>query len=143
MKMDSEKYLINILSRQSLPDDCAEVKAMQSEREKIEKLIRKEFSGKGLSIQYAGSYKKGTMIKDSYDLDIICYLDHDNNDAGETIEDIFENVKKALGKEYMVNAKKSALRLYDIKNPSKKIDFHIDVVPGRYVDEKKSDTYLF
>ena len=79
------------------------------------------------------------MIRESYDLDIICYFNNDDTSAGETLKEIYNNVKKSLAKEYNVICKKSALRL----NNKSEEDFHIDVVPGRFVDEKKKDVFLF
>ena len=52
---------------------------------------------------------------------------------------VYNNVKKLLEKEYVVKEKKSAIRLIS----KDQIDFHIDIVPGRYTDEKKSDAFLY
>ena len=52
-----------------------------------------------------------------------------------------ETVKAALTPKYSVEEKPSALRLKgcDANRP----DFHIDVVPGRFTDDKKEDVYLY
>ncbi|MDD4049135.1 MAG: hypothetical protein PHI90_10070 [Clostridia bacterium] len=130
--------MVQILQKESLASDSKEIKALQVEREKVEKNITDNFDGKP-TVRYAGSYKKGTMVKSSYDLDITCYFNNDDNSAGESLEDIYLNVEKALSNEYFVEEKKSALRL---KSKDGKNDFHIDVVPGRFVDDSKSDTFL-
>jgi hypothetical protein len=83
------------------------------------------------------------MIKEAYDLDIICYFPHDDASAGETLEDIYNNTRKALESVYWVEPKPSALRLKDRDPKNFKVDFHIDVVPGRYTDETKTDTFLY
>lgn len=136
--METEKYLDQILQKESLSKDSPEVKTMQDEKIKVEKIISDTFDGNPV-IRYAGSYKKETMIKASYDLDIACYFKHDDNSAGENLEDIFNNVQGALAKKYSVLPKKSALRLQN----NDKLDFHIDVVPGRFVDDSQSDAFLY
>jgi hypothetical protein len=77
----------------------------------VEKLIRDNFKETALTIRYAGSKAKGTMNKESYDLDIISYVSSGDNTAGETLEDIYGNHKKALAKKYTVEPRGSALRL--------------------------------
>lgn len=136
--METEKYLEQILSKEGLIKDSAEAKAMQEEKAKVEKAISDSFDGNPV-IRYAGSYKKETMIKASYDLDIVCYFKHDDDSAGDNLEDIFNNVKDSLSKQYTIVPKKSALRLQG----ENKFDFHIDVVPGRFVDDSESDTFLY
>jgi hypothetical protein len=136
--METEKYLEQILGKEGLTKDSAEAKAMQVEKAKVEKAISDVFDGSPV-IRYAGSYKKETMIRASYDLDIVCYFKHDDDSAGNNLEDIFNNVKDALAKQYTIIPKKSALRLQG----ENKFDFHIDVVPGRFVDDSEGDTFLY
>lgn len=136
--METEKYLEQILKKEGLTKDSTEVKVMQEEKIKVEKAILETFNDSPV-IRYAGSYKKETMIKASYDLDIVCYFKHDDDSAGENLEDIFNNVKEALSKKYAIVPKKSALRLQG----ENKFDFHIDVVPGRFIDDSESDTFLY
>lgn len=50
-----------------------------------------------------------------------------------------DNVAKTLEKDYFVERKTSALRL----KAKDRVDFHIDVVPGRFTDEKKADAFLY
>ena len=109
--MTADEYLHEILASQALGDDSDEVKALQKHRADVEKLIRDNFKDTALTIRYAGSKAKGTMNKESYDLDIISYVSSGDNTAGETLEDIYENHKKALAKKYTVEPKGSALRL--------------------------------
>jgi len=143
--MTTQEYLKEILKQQSLSDDSAEIQALRSERKKVEELLRKSFEKSSLTIQYAGSYAKGTMIRDSYDLDIVCYFNHDDESAGKTLEEIFNKVKESLESKYYVVPKKSALRLKSLEVSSQdlRIDFHIDVVPGRFTDDKKEDVFLY
>jgi hypothetical protein len=83
------------------------------------------------------------MIRLAYDLDVICYFPHDDTAAGETLEDIYHNVQKALESDYWIEQKPSALRLRNRDPRHLQMDFHIDVVPGRYTDDKNDDAYLY
>lgn len=136
--MEAENYLKQILKNEKITDDSSEIKNLQSERKKVEKLITDYFKNKPV-IRYAGSYKKDTMIKSSYDLDIVCYFKHDDNSAGDNLKEIYENEKKSLEKNYIVKEKKSALHLMGNNN----MDFNIDVVPGRFVDDSQEDAFLY
>jgi hypothetical protein len=140
--MEPQKYLEEILKNQTLDEKGDELEALRSERDKVETLLRNHFKDIPISIQYAGSYKKGTMIKESYDLDMTCYFNNGDNSAGDSLEEIFSNVEKALSEEYYVYRKKSALRIQS-KDAENRIDFHIDVVPGRFADDGKGDVYLY
>jgi len=140
--MNINEYLQGILSAQDLKDDSAELKELQSHRAKVEKLIRDKF-GSIPTIRYGGSKAKGTLIKEAYDLDIICYFPHDSNVAGETLEDIYKNVRDCLVGTYYVEEKTSALRLRAKELADYKRDFHIDVVPGRFTDDTKTDSFIF
>jgi hypothetical protein len=126
-----------------LGDDSEELKALQTHRSDVEKLIRDNFKNTALTIRYAGSKAKGTMNKESYDLDIVSYVASGDNTAGETLENIYENHKKALGKKYIVEPKGSALRIKGCDPVNLGVDFHIDVVPGRFTDDTKTDAYLY
>lgn len=138
--MELEEYLKSILNSQTIAPDSAEMKSLQESREEVEELLRTAFEGSNPTIRYAGSKAKGTMIKDSYDLDIVCYFEHDDNDAGESLRDIYDNVAAFLGDSYYVERKNSSLR---IKSKDEQTDYHIDVVPGRFVDDSKSDANLY
>lgn len=138
--MELEEYLKSILSSQTIAPDSDEMKSLQKSREEVEELLYAAFSESNPTIRYAGSKAKDTMIKDSYDLDIACYFRHDDNDAGESLKDIFENVANFLEESYYVERKNSSIR---IKSKDKQTDYHIDVVPGRFVDDTKTDTNLY
>jgi hypothetical protein len=143
--MTKQEYLKEISKQQSLLSDSDEIKVLRSERDKVEKLLRESFKESSIAIQYAGSYAKGTMIRDSYDLDIVCYFNHDDESAGKTLEEIFNKVKESLEPKYYVVTKKSTLRLksLEVNLQNLRIDFHIDVVPGRFTDDKKQDVFLY
>ena len=141
--MSANTYLADILASQALADDSAEVKALQEHRADVEKLLRDEFKDSSLTIRYAGSKPKRTMNRESYDLDIISYSASGDTTAGETLQDIYENTQKAVAKKYLVEQKGSALRLKSCDPENLGVDFHIDVVPGRFTDDTKTDAYLY
>jgi hypothetical protein len=137
--MTNNEYLKAVLQSQDLADDSAELKALTARRKDVEALLRNAFPDSSPTIRYGGSRAKGTLIKESYDLDIVCYFPHDDTTAGETLEDIYNNVAAALEKDYSVERKRSALRLRD----KDMVDFHIDVVPGRFTDDSETDCFLY
>jgi len=139
--MDIDKYLDDVLKSQTLDEDGAEMKALRKRRDEIEKLLREKFPSNP-SIGYAGSAKKGTMILESYDLDITCYFKPDDTQAGGSLKDIFKNVRAALQGKYTVETKASALRLKGLDREVHGVDFHIDVVPGRFTEEGSKDVFL-
>src|ERR1051325_4626871 len=83
------------------------------------------------------------MIKKAYDLDLTCFFGRTQVGAGETLQEIYENVEAALTNDYLVARKPSALRLKSRDLNQWAADFHIDVVPGRFIDEKNEDVFLY
>lgn len=135
--MTPHEYLTAVLEAQVLDEDGAELKALRQRRDEIESYLKEVF-GSSPTIRYGGSQAKGTLIKDSYDLDLVCYFPRDDQDAGGTLRQIFENVKTALEERYVVVPKTSALRVQSRDH----LDFHVDVVPGRFIDDKTYDVFL-
>jgi hypothetical protein len=135
--MTPNEYLSKTLDQQTLADESDELKKLRDRREEVEDLLRADF-GSSPTIRYGGSKSKGTMIKEAYDLDIICYFPRVDDDAGGNLETIFENVKKSVSKKFFAVPKTSAIRLQSQSYQ----DFHVDVVPGRFVDDKMEDAFL-
>jgi hypothetical protein len=141
--MTNDEYLKAVLKSQKLPDDSDEMQELIQHRQEVETVLRDKFASAAPTIRYGGSKAKGTLIRESYDLDVVFYVPNDNNEAGETLKEIFDNVRNELAKHYYVEARTSAIRLRS-KDPSTYgRDFHIDVVPGRFIDNKKSDCFLY
>lgn len=139
--MEPEEYLTQILKNHSIGVDSPEMKKLQETRKDVEALIREKFADCSPTIRYGGSKVKGTMIIDAYDLDIVSYFPHDDICAGETLKDIYDNAVNALAEQYYVEPRRSAIRIRS--KDSAHEDFHIDVVPGRFTDDTKSDTFLY
>lgn len=136
--MKNDEYLMAVLDSQTLAEDSSELRALRGHRATIEECLREAF-GSAPVIRYGGSQAKGTLIKESYDLDIVCYFPRDEEDAGDTLEQIYNNVKDVLSKDYFVEPKTSALRVKGLD----KVDFHVDVVPGRFIEEGSYDAFLY
>lgn len=137
--MNPSEYLTQVLKDQSITKDSSEAKELQAHRADVEAVIMAAFEEDKPKIRYAGSYSKGTMIRDSYDLDIACYFPESK---GDSLSEIRQQVQNALSEKYHITQKASALRIVGIKDESEQMDYHIDVVPGRFVDETETDAFL-
>lgn len=140
--MTNEEYLDEILESQTLANDGDELKLLRKRRDDVEKLLRKEY-GSAPSIRYGGSKAKGTMITDSFDLDVICYFDNDDTTAGDTLQEIYDSVAETCEDDYYIERKPSAVRLKCKDSDDEAEDYHIDVVPGRFVDNGRDDVFLY
>ncbi len=141
--MTDAEYLEAVLRDQTLVAGGDELKELQEHEQDVKDLLLDEFGDAHPTIRPGGSRAKGTMNRESYDLDLICYFRHDETGAGETLEDIYNNVADKLDGPYVIERKPSAIRL---KNPARESygrDFHIDVVPGRYFDDSKTDVWIY
>lgn len=138
--MTDEEYLKAVLLEQELGDDSQELKDLRRHRSDVERLLREKF-GYVPSIRYGGSKAKGTMNRESYDLDMTCYFPREDTTAGSSLKEIFEAVEQALQSKYWTERKGSAVRLRS--RDEAKVDFHVDVVPGRYVDGDEGDVHLY
>src|SRR5271165_2691701 len=134
MTMSNNDFLREVLRAHEIQPNSPEMRALQDARKEVEALLRDTFPDCSPTIRYGGSKAKGTMVLEDYDLDIVCYFPRDEDRAGETIEQIYFNVREALATKYRVVEKRTALR---VKNQD--VDLFIDVVPGRFIDA--SETY--
>ncbi len=140
--MTDNEYLKKTLESQTLDPDGKEMKELRSRRDDAEKLLRKKF-GSNPSIRYGGSKAKNTMVKENYDLDVICYFDNEDNSAGDTLQEIYESVEGVFQDDYLVERRPSAIRLKSRNLNNWAEDYHVDVVPGRFVDEEREDVFLY
>jgi len=99
---------------------------LQNARVGIETQLRIVY-GSTPRIYYGGSYGKKTLIRASFDLDIVIYFPSTDY---RSLSTIYNSVHQTLREaNYFVNPKNVALRL------PYQDGFHIDVVPGRAQDE--------
>lgn len=125
--MTVNQYLAGVLTAQTLTRTSPEAKAMQGTRATIEAALREKF-GDAPKIYWAGSYGKHTMVRRSYDIDIVFYYPHDTTTS---VEQINSDVEAALlANPWRVDPQDVSLRLY-----AKSGEYHIDVVPGRAIDD--------
>jgi len=133
--MTVQDFFQNLLKSQELDSD--QINQLREHREEVEGFLRKKF-GDEPTIRYAGSKAKETMIAESYDLDLICYFPHDKD---MTLKEIHDEVEEALSSVYLTERKASAIRIK--KNESGvESDYHIDVVPGKFIDGDDGDAFL-
>jgi len=135
--MTINEYLGTLLSHQILKQE--ELDMLDGHRIEVEGFLRDKF-GEEPVIKFAGSKAKGTMISESYDLDIVCYFPYTSE---KTLKELHDEVQEVLSKQYNIIPKASAIRITGLKDgPSDNTDYHIDVVPGRFVDESQQDAFL-
>lgn len=121
--MTPHEYLCQVLGSQEMRDQDLQV--IRSLREELVGHLGRQL-GSGPRFYYGGSYGKGTMIREAFDLDLVVYYPHTE---ARRLADIFGAVHQALvnGK-YVVHPRTVALRLpYEA-------GFHVDVVPGKAQD---------
>ncbi len=135
--MTINDYLKDLLEGQNISEDDKEYTLLEEHKSEVTDYLRNEF-GSDPIIKYAGSKAKGTMLKDSYDLDIVCYFPYTDS---RSLKDIHKDVYEHLEKEYKLEKRSSAIRILDLKNSQVSEDYHVDVVPGRFI-EGTSDVFL-
>jgi len=130
--MANQEYLQSLLNAQDLTG--AELSALRNLRDTIEQQLRTDLA-RVERVYYAGSFGKKTMIREQYDLDIVVYW---GKDCGYTLKDIYNSVGTVLRKHWkLVNSKTVAWEL-----PFQG-GFHIDVVPGRAIDNSFKYSNLY
>lgn len=139
--MNENEYLQKIVTDHKMKDGDKEVTDAMAVKVEVERLIRSKLTKAVPVIEVAGSYAKGTMIRDHYDLDLVCYFQNAENEAGDTLEEIYFSMDKILSEEYQVTPKNAALLLSTKDNGGNNL--HLDVVPGRFIDESGSDCFLY
>lgn len=121
--MTNQEYLQSLLTGQDLGD--SELKTLRDLRDQIETQLREGLQ-KVERVYYAGSFGKKTMIRETYDLDIVIYW---ANDCGFTLQAIYDGVGQVLQKHWKCVNKKTVAWEVPFQG-----GFHIDVVPGRAID---------
>jgi len=137
--MTPNDYLESVLRDQTFAPDSPEVSELQARSEEVKGVLIEKY-GSALRLREAGSKKKGTMIRESYDLDLTCYFPHADYSAGDTLREIYEDVAATLAEKYQTVGKESVIRVFDAFG---KTDFHVDVVPGRFVENDDGDVFLY
>lgn len=128
-------YLKTLLASQDLKPE--QEQTLQVHKTEVTNFLRAEF-GADPKIKYAGSHEKGTMIRENYDLDIVCYFPSTDT---RSLKEIRDDVSTHLSKKYVLQDKASAERIMNLKGASAPQGYHIDVVPGRFI-EGSDDVFI-
>lgn len=130
--MTNESYLREILDGQDLTEN--QKRNLRDLRDKIEGQLRNGIKGTPKAY-YGGSYAKNTMIKASYDLDLVLYWP---SDSPYSLESLYRAAEGVLDRNWRtVRKKKVGLEL-----PFEG-DFHIDVIPGKFSSKDENYAYLY
>jgi hypothetical protein len=129
--MSNEAYLRGLLLHQ-IPGE-GELRQLRSLREQIQRQLS-SLAGSP-RFYYGGSYGKDTIILAGYDLDLVMYWPHD---CGYTLEGIFNAVGKVLKQHWTYVTGKNVAWTLPFQG-----GFHVDVVPGRALDETFQYANLF
>lgn len=128
-------YLKSLFASQELTP--AQQSELEAHTKEVESFLRQEF-GQSPMIKIAGSVSKGTAIRESYDLDIVVYFPSSDT---RTLKQIHDEVWKKLSAKYAIEARASALRIRGLTTNGNNHDYHIDVVPGKFIEDSK-DVFL-
>lgn len=139
---DENTYLTDVLKAQELDPLGDERKKLDDDFAQLDTRLRSAF-GMAPSLFKGGSIAKGTLIRESYDLDVHLYFPSGNTSAGDTLGEIYKTVARRLDKDYELTKKRSAIRLQTRDDQGKFTDLHIDVVPGRYLNGTCGPVYLY
>jgi len=130
--LTNEKYLREILDGQNLTVN--QKRNLKELREKIERQLRSGIKGTPKAY-YGGSYAKNTMIKASYDLDIVLYW---SSDSPYSLASLYKAAEGVLDRNWETVIKKKV----GLELPFKG-DFHIDVIPGKFSSNDDKFAYLY
>ncbi len=108
---------------------------MNNDREKLLGIVKRIQDLPIPTPYFGGSRGKKTMIKESYDLDIVLYFPETTDDS---IENIYDKVARYLGSSnYSIMTKNAAIRVLKREN------YHIDVVPAKRIKGSEDSAYLW
>ena len=117
-------YLQQVLDGQRVPAQAENT--LRSIRDKLEQVLRGNWKTGDPRFYYGGSFGKRTMIRESFDLDLVVYFPQTDQ---FTVREFYEGVEKRLKDNgYVTQRHNVAIRL------PYKDGFHVDVVPGRAMD---------
>lgn len=134
--MTPTEFLTQVVEEQKL--DSEQLERLKTHKTEVEATIRENFGSLPV-IKYAGSKAKGTMIKELYDLDIVCYFPSDHD---KSLREIYEEIANLLEEKYEIDRKTSAIRILRMKDEDSG-SYHIDVVPGRFISDDTKDVFIY
>ena len=140
--MTGEEYLRQVLELQGVDEGSEQWSELESTFDEVAGVVRNCLADASPELEMAGSAAKGTMVLADFDLDVVSYFDNDDNGAGESLKAIYGSVQEALEGSFVVEPKRSAIKLMGRKD-GKDLPFPVDVVPGRYMNDQRQDVFLF
>lgn len=132
--MDDEEFLRTVLNNLEPPQ--SQVDSLLRLRDNVRSCIYDNMGGKK-SVYMAGSFKKKTMIKRHYDLDMFIIWEPEFIPLNE-IEDLFYMVKDALNTKWKRIWKKRVGWRIPYEN-----EFHVDVIPSIEDDNDSNFSHLY
>ncbi len=132
--MTNHEYLQTVLDEEKIDHTVEETKSTRKEIKDF--LVNHYKNDKTIEHKYAGSIAKGTAVSCGYDIDIGILF---NNEDFSSLEDMFEDVKKTLEKEYG----KANTREQNVSIRVELNSHDIDIVPGKRIDNNKTDINLY
>jgi hypothetical protein len=138
--MTDSQYLEAVLRDQMLVPGGPELTDLERQRKNVLAVLDRKLTNSKPTVRKGGSWVKGTMNREVYDLDLPTYFAHDDNGAGETLEEIYNTVANVMADDYVVERRRSALRLRERNGQG---DTHIDLVPGRFFDGSATDAWIY
>lgn len=132
--MNDEEFLRIVLSNLELPQ--SQIDSLVRLRDNVRSCINNNINGKK-RIYMAGSFKKKTMIKRYYDLDMFIIWAPGFIPLNE-IEDLFYMVRDALNTKWKRIWKKRVGWRIPYEN-----DFHVDVIPSIEDENDSNFSYLY
>ena len=137
---DPDHFLNKIILTENLKSDPNGLRKLQHIKNNIRNILWKEF-GDDLVVypEIAGSIFKKTALKSKYDLDIILpFKKHSYHSLKQMYHDVFERIRVNIACDSVCKQTKSI----GISICSHGQIFHLDIVPGREINNYKSDRDL-
>lgn len=121
--MNGHQYLTSLLALQTVSE--RDLEALRNARDAIERWLRGDV-GPAPRVYYGGSFAKGTMLREAYDLDIVVYFPSTETSS---LQQLYTRTYHRLHAGNLNPQPRTvAVRLSYVGG------FHIDVVPGRAQD---------
>lgn len=130
--MTVTEYLESLLDEEKISEE--EKERIREKRDEVETAIRDQFGDKIKTVKYSGSIAKHTAINSSKDLDLAV---HFKKETFNTLKEMYDSVYDFLNENYSVRKQKVSIGL---------LNFDVDVVPGRRIDEEddnNNDVFLY
>lgn len=131
MVSEQHQYLEKVLAKYNLTEK--QIESLQNKRKGVEDFLRAKYGSKIQSVNYSGSYAKGTAVNLKYDLDVCVFF---HRDGFDTLPNMYNSVYETMKGYGPVEKQKVSIRLSSGSES-------IDVVPARRIDDTSTDANLY